>query len=32
MQEHSWETLNEEITINLEAPIHLSMLFIFSFR
>ena len=28
MQEHSWETLSEEITINLEAPIHLSMLFI----
>jgi uncharacterized oxidoreductase len=28
MQEQSWETLTEEITINLEAPIHLSMLFI----
>ena len=28
MQQQSWETLNEEITINLEAPIHLSMLFI----
>ena len=28
MQEHAWETLKEEITINLEAPIHLSMLFI----
>ena len=28
LQEQSWETLNEEITINLEAPIHLSMLFI----
>ena len=28
MQEHAWETLREEITINLEAPIHLSMLFI----
>jgi uncharacterized oxidoreductase len=28
VQEHSWETLSEEITINLEAPIHLSMLFI----
>jgi uncharacterized oxidoreductase len=28
MQGGSWETLNEEITINLEAPIHLSMLFI----
>jgi uncharacterized oxidoreductase len=28
VQEQSWETLNEEITINLEAPIHLSMLFI----
>ena len=27
-QEHAWETLSEEITINLEAPIHLSMLFI----
>ena len=27
-QEQSWETLREEITINLEAPIHLSMLFI----
>jgi uncharacterized oxidoreductase len=27
-QAQSWETLNEEITINLEAPIHLSMLFI----
>jgi uncharacterized oxidoreductase len=27
-QEHDWETLSEEITINLEAPIHLSMLFI----
>ena len=27
-QEQSWETLAEEITINLEAPIHLSMLFI----
>jgi uncharacterized oxidoreductase len=28
VQEHAWETLSEEITINLEAPIHLSMLFI----
>lgn len=28
MQEQPWETLSEEITINLEAPIHLSMLFI----
>jgi uncharacterized oxidoreductase len=28
MQEHSWEELSEEITINLEAPIHLSMLFV----
>ena len=28
MQEQSWEMLNEEITINLEAPIHLSMLFV----
>ena len=27
-QEQPWETLSEEITINLEAPIHLSMLFI----
>jgi len=27
-QEQSWETLREEIAINLEAPIHLSMLFI----
>jgi uncharacterized oxidoreductase len=27
-QAQSWETLAEEITINLEAPIHLSMLFI----
>ena len=27
-QEHAWETLSEEISINLEAPIHLSMLFI----
>lgn len=27
-QEQAWETLTEEITINLEAPIHLSMLFI----
>ena len=27
-EEHSWETLSEEIRINLEAPIHLSMLFI----
>jgi uncharacterized oxidoreductase len=28
MQEHSWETLSEEIKINLEAPMHLSILFI----
>ena len=28
VQEHAWETLSDEITINLEAPIHLSMLFI----
>ena len=27
-QEQPWETLSEEIRINLEAPIHLSMLFI----
>ncbi len=27
-EEQPWERLNEEITINLEAPIHLSMLFI----
>jgi uncharacterized oxidoreductase len=27
-QEQSWETLSEEIKINLEAPIHLSILFI----
>jgi uncharacterized oxidoreductase len=27
-EEQPWETLNEEITINLEAPIHLSMLFV----
>ena len=27
-QQPSWETLNEEIAINLEAPIHLSTLFI----
>jgi uncharacterized oxidoreductase len=27
-QEEAWETLAEEITINLEAPIHLSMLII----
>ncbi len=26
-QEQPWETLREEITINLEAPIHLAMLF-----
>ncbi|UCC87319.1 MAG: SDR family NAD(P)-dependent oxidoreductase [Anaerolineales bacterium] len=28
MQEQAWDTLSEEIKINLEAPIHLSMLFI----
>ena len=28
VQEHAWETLREEIKINLEAPIHLSMLFV----
>jgi uncharacterized oxidoreductase len=29
LQQHaSWETLSEEVTINLEAPIHLSALFI----
>ena len=28
IQEHAWEALSEEISINPEAPIHLSMLFI----
>lgn len=28
VHEQSWETVNEELTINLEAPIHLSMLFV----
>jgi uncharacterized oxidoreductase len=28
VREHAWETLSEEIAINLEAPIHLSMLFV----
>jgi uncharacterized oxidoreductase len=28
IEEHAWEALSEEISINLEAPIHLSMLFI----